>query len=57
MRIHVERVIGHLKKKYRILRGPFPVNLLKHKDDQEVANIDKILTVCAALTNLSNSIV
>ncbi len=57
VRIHVERVIGHLKKKYRILRDPLPVNLLKHKDDQEVANIDKILTDCAALTNLSNSIV
>ena len=57
VRIHVERVIGQLKKKYRILRGPIPVNLLKHKDDKNFSNIDKILTVCAALTNLSKSVV
>ena len=57
VRIHVERVIGQLKKKYRILRGPIPINLLKHKGDKTVANIDKILTVCAALTNLCRSVV
>ena len=58
VRIHVERVIGQLKKKYRILKGPIPVNVLKHKDDKDFAiNIDKILTVCAALTNLSKSVV
>ncbi len=26
VRIHVERVIGHMKKKYRILRGPLPIS-------------------------------
>ena len=58
VRIHVERVIGHLKKKYRILRGPLPISLLRHADDVDgVSNIDKILVTCAALTNLSNSVV
>lgn len=57
VRIHVERVIGHLKKKYKILRGPLPVNLLKHSNDTTVSNIDKILFVCAALTNLTGSVV
>ena len=57
LRIHVERVIGHLKKKYRILRGPIPVTLIKHKHDTTTSNIDKILVVCAALTNLSNTVV
>lgn len=57
VRIHVERVIGHLKKKYKILRGPLPVNLLKHCDDTTVSNIDKVLVVCAALTNLTGSVV
>ena len=57
VRIHVERVIGHLKKKYGILKGPIPINLLKHKEDEDVSNIDKILTTCAALTNLSDCIV
>ena len=57
VRIHVERVIGLLKNQYLILKGPLPISILKHKGDKKVANIDKILTVCAALTNLSASIV
>ena len=52
----MERVIGQMKKKYRILQGPIPVKLLKHKGDKEHANIDKILTVCGALTNLCKSV-
>ena len=57
VRIHVERVIGQLKKKYRILKAPIPVNVLKHKDNKDFANTGKILTVCTALTNLSKSVV
>ena len=57
VRIHVERVIGHLKKKYKFLRGPLPVTILKHADDIDVSNFDKVLTVCAALTNLTGSVV
>ena len=57
VRIHVERVIGHLKSKYCILKGPLPIALLKHRTDTSVANIDKILHVCAALTNLSGSVI
>ena len=57
VRIHVERVIGHLKSKYRILKGPLPISLLKHRTDTTVANIDKVLHICAALTNLPCSVV
>ena len=57
VRIHVERVIGLLKNKYTILQAMLPVCILKHKDDTEDAFIDKILTVCAALTNLSPAVV
>ena len=53
----MERVIGLLKQKYKILEGPLPLNLIKHKSDGEYATIDKVVTVCAALTNLSDSIV
>ena len=56
-RIHVERIIGNVKNKYTILKGPPPVNLLKHKDNGGHANIDKIIAVCAPLTNLCESIV
>ena len=40
VRIHVERVIGALKNRYTILKGPLPVKILKHTDDKDVANID-----------------
>ena len=56
VQIHVERVTGHLKK-YTILKGPIPINLLKHKNDTDVSNIDKILVVFAALCNLTKSVV
>ena len=57
VRIHVERVIGNLKKKFKLLKGPLPVTVLKHKHDTNVSNIDKILHVCASLVNLSESVV
>lgn len=57
VRIHMEKVIGLLKNKYLILKGPIAISLLKHKGDRGITNIDKILTVCCALTNMSVSIV
>ena len=48
-------MIEVIKNKFTILKGPLPVHLLKHSDDTDVANIDKILTVCGALTNLYNN--
>ena len=49
----VERIIGLLKNKYTLLKGPIPV----YKSDTDVANIDKILVVCSALTNLHKAVV
>ena len=59
VRIHVERVIGQLRKKYTILRNTLPVSLIKCPSDSDKTNctIDRILTVTAALTNLSPSVV
>ena len=57
VRIHVERVIGLLKNKFIILQSTLPISFLKHKHDSEYANIDRILTVCAALVNLCPSVV
>ena len=42
---------------YTILKGPMPLNIIKHEGDTDVANIDKILVVCSALTNLGEPIV
>ena len=55
--IHVERVIGLIKNKYTILQSTLPINLIKHKCDSDYANIDKMLTVCAALINACPSVV
>ena len=52
VRIHVERVIGNLKNKCTILKGPLPVNLLIHKHDKDIANFDKILAIYASLTTI-----
>jgi hypothetical protein len=59
VRIHVERVIGHMRKKYKILQNTLPINLIKCPSDnnKELCTIDKILIVAAALTNLTPSIV
>lgn len=57
VRIHVERVIGRLRKKCTILAGPLPISLIKRPADTTVTTIDKILVVTATLTNLSKSVV
>ena len=58
VRIHVERVIGLLKNKYTILQDVLPVSLVSHKDkDNSFSTLDKLIVVCASLTNLSPSVV
>ena len=57
VRIHVERVIGQLRKKYTILAGCLPISLIRRPTDTNVTTIDKILVVTAALTNLSKSVI
>jgi len=61
VRIHVERIIGLLRRKYTILSGILPVDFLQcdpnGSQEAKIPMIDRIITVCAALTNLSNGIV
>uniref|UniRef100_A0A1X7SIY3 DDE Tnp4 domain-containing protein n=2 Tax=Amphimedon queenslandica TaxID=400682 RepID=A0A1X7SIY3_AMPQE len=57
LRIHVKRVIGLLRNKYIILHGVLPITLVKRPSDTNVATIEKVVTVAAALTNTSSSIV
>ena len=58
LRIHVERVIGLLKNKYTILQYVLPVLLVSHKDnDDSYSTLDKLIVICASLTNLSHSVV
>ena len=57
VRIHVERVIGLVRRKYPILQSILPTELLKVKAGDSLAPIDKIARVCCSLTNLSDSII
>lgn len=52
--IHVERVIGQLKKKYTILQSVIPITLLNKENS---CTIDNIVTTCCSLCNLSESVV
>ena len=40
-----------------ILQGTLPISLIKRPADTDVATIDKIVIVTAALVNLCNSVV
>ena len=61
VRIHVERVIGLLQRKYTILSGTLPIDYLfcNRNGSQEAATpmIDRIINVCSALVNLCPGIV
>lgn len=54
-RIHVERVIGLVRNKFTILQGTLPVDYLL--SDGNVPTVDKIVSVCCALTNMCKSVV
>lgn len=56
VRIHVERVIGQARSKYKMLHGPVPISLLS-SDDATYTTLDKIVRVACALTNLCPSVV
>ena len=59
VRIHVERVIGNIRKKYQILQSTQPIDYLIGRTDR-VNNstlLDMIVTVCCALINVCDSVV
>ena len=61
IRIHIERVIGHLRNVYTILKRTIPLRMVKslrnETQDEDMTNIDKIVRACAILINLRPSIV
>ena len=54
--IHVERVIGSLRKKYSILTKTLPIDFLLSEND-EIPTLDKIVHVSCALLNMCPSVV
>ena len=61
VRIHVERVIGLLRRKYTILEGTLPTECLACNPDGPVERqlplIDCIVRICAALVNFCPPII
>ncbi|KAJ1520332.1 hypothetical protein ONE63_004530 [Megalurothrips usitatus] len=56
-RIHVEHLIGLVRRKYRILTQLLPTDSLKVKENQLQAPVDQIAIICCALCNLCPPIV
>ena len=58
VRIHVERVIGLLRQKYTILQSTLPLDYLTSSSKGgNCPLIDRMIRICAALTNLCPSVV
>ena len=56
VRIHVERVIGQLKRTFSILQGPFTILELRSGSDS-IAFVDKIAMVCCCLINACSGVI
>jgi hypothetical protein len=57
VRIHVERVIGLVVRKFRIFDGEIPLEFLKLKQGETTPTVDKFVRVCCALSCLCPSVV
>ncbi|CAN8016388.1 unnamed protein product [Ixodes persulcatus] len=57
VRIHVERVIGLVRNKYVILKSTLPVDFVTCRPGDDLPAVDKVVTVCCALSNFSPSVV
>lgn len=57
VRIHVERVIGVVRQKYSMLQGTISIPLCVSDDMEQPTPLDKIVSVCCALTNACPSVV
>ena len=57
LRIHVERVIGNVRKKYSFLSQCQPVEFLSQNPNEDVTTLNKNVTIGCCLNNLCNSVV
>ncbi|XP_073672338.1 uncharacterized protein [Paramisgurnus dabryanus] len=56
LRIHLERVIGVVRNKYKILSTTIPISMVLPCERVNVTFLDKIVTVCCALVNMCPSL-
>ncbi|XP_076135036.1 uncharacterized protein LOC143117291 [Alosa pseudoharengus] len=57
LRIHVERVIGLVRNKYRVLHTVVPIHMILPCEGEDVTFLDKIVIICCALTNMCESVI
>ena len=57
VRIHVERVIGNVRKKYSLLSDTQPLDYVISNADNKETTLDKMVTVACALVNMCDSVV
>ncbi|XP_022518560.2 uncharacterized protein LOC103044012 [Astyanax mexicanus] len=57
LRVHVERVIGCVRTKYTILSGNIPLSMVLPCEGEDMVLLDKVVSVCCALTNMCPSVV
>ena len=55
--IHVERVIGSVRQKFKILQSTLPIHFLITRKGEDTPLIDRIIRVCCALNNICDSVV
>ena len=57
VRIHVERVIRNIRKKFSLLSDTQPINFVTTSLDGGVTTLDKMVLVSCALNNICDSVV
>uniref|UniRef100_A0A672LSC5 THAP-type domain-containing protein n=1 Tax=Sinocyclocheilus grahami TaxID=75366 RepID=A0A672LSC5_SINGR len=57
LRIHVERVIGVVRNKYKMLHSKVPISMVLPCKGEDIKFLDKIVTVCCALTNMCPAVI
>lgn len=57
LRIHVERVIGVVRNKFKFLHSTVPVHMLLKCEGDNLIPLDKFATVGCAFTNIRKSVV
>ena len=56
VRIHIERVIGNIRKKYSLLSDTQPIDFLISVDGSKTL-LDRIVHVCCTLSNMCDSVI
>ncbi|XP_043951774.1 uncharacterized protein LOC122819259 [Gambusia affinis] len=56
LRVHVERVMGCMRNKYKMLHRTTPIQLLLPCEGEEVTRLDKVVYVCCSLVNMCSSV-